>query len=45
MMCWVVSTGLLTLHYALSTAVTAFGIVLAAVALATAAAHVRAMAR
>jgi MFS family permease len=38
----VISTGLLTLHYALSTAVTAFGIAVAAVSLATAAWHVRA---
>jgi len=37
----VVSTGLLTLHYSLSTAVTAFGVTIGAVALATAAWHVR----
>jgi MFS family permease len=35
----VISIGLLTLHFALSTAVTAFGVVVAAVALATAAWH------
>ena len=37
----VVSTGLLTLHFALSTAVTAFAVTIAAVALATAAWHLR----
>jgi MFS family permease len=37
----VISTGLLTLHYALSTAVTAFGITVAAISLATAAWHLR----
>src|SRR4051794_22435499 len=37
----VISTGLLTLHYALSTAVTAFAIAVAAVSLATAAWHLR----
>jgi MFS family permease len=37
----VVSTGLLTLHFALSTAVTAFGVAIAAVSLATAAWHLR----
>jgi len=38
----VISTGLLTLHFALSTAVTAFGVAVSAVALTTAAWHVRA---
>jgi predicted MFS family arabinose efflux permease len=38
----VISTGLLTLHFALSTAVTAFGVAVSAIALATAAWHVRA---
>ncbi len=37
----VVSTGLLTLHFALSTAVTAFGITVAAISLATAAWHLK----
>ena len=38
----VISTGLLTLHFALSTAVTAFGVAVSAIALTTAAWHVRA---
>jgi MFS family permease len=37
----VVSTGLLTLHYSLATAVTAFGVAIGTIALATAAWHLR----